>query len=138
MRILRTHWTTVPAQARRGQGLDIREWQVAMKVEVEILYFEGCPNHSVAAERVQKVLREEGVSATISEVNVSDQARATQLRFLGSPSVRVNGVDVEPSARSSRDYGMVCRTYVAGNLREGAPSLAMIRTAVLEALAGSR
>jgi len=107
-------------------------------MEVEVLYFEGCPNHTVAVGRVREVLREEGVAASVSEVSVPDQAQATQLRFLGSPSIRVNGVDVEPSARSSHDYALACRTYVAGNRRAGAPSLEMIRAAVQEACAGVR
>jgi hypothetical protein len=109
-----------------------------MAVEVQDLYIEGCPNHSVAVGRVREALSEEGVVASVSEVSVPDQAQARQLKFLGSPSIRVNGLDVEPSARSSHDYALACRTYVAGDLREGAPSLEMIRVAVLEACAGVR
>lgn len=107
-----------------------------MAIDVQVLYFEGCPNHSVAVGRVREVLSKEGVVASVSEVSVTDQLQARQLRFLGSPSIRVNGFDVEPSARSSHDYALACRTYVAGNLREGAPSFEMIRDAVLEACAG--
>lgn len=107
-------------------------------VEVEILYFEGCPNHALAVGRVREVLSDQGMVASVSEVHVPDQAQARQLRFLGSPSIRVNGLDVEPSARSSHDYALACRTYVAGNLREGAPSLEMVRVALAEACAGGR
>jgi copper chaperone CopZ len=103
-----------------------------MKVEVQ--YLDGCPNHAVTIERVREVLREEGVEAEVVEVNVRDQISAGDVGFLGSPTVRVNGIDVEPSARSSRDYGMMCRTYMVGQNREGAPPKDVIRAALREAL----
>src|SRR5260370_10042190 len=80
------------------------------KMKIEVLYFDGCPNHKPAVERVQEVLREEGVSAEVLEVNVSDASIAQEVEFLGSPSVRLNGLDVEPTARTAREYGMMFRT----------------------------
>jgi hypothetical protein len=41
-------------------------------MKVEVLYFDGCPNHAVTVERVREVLREEGVEAEVVEVNVRD------------------------------------------------------------------
>ena len=41
-------------------------------MKIEVLYFDGCPNHKPAIERVQELLREQGVSAELLEVNVSD------------------------------------------------------------------
>jgi copper chaperone CopZ len=102
-------------------------------MKVEVLYFEGCPNHKPAVERVTAVLKQEGISEEVSEVYVSDQAAARVLGFLGSPSVRVNGLDVEPAARSSREYGMMCRTYLVEGRRVGLPSDEVIRHAVREA-----
>lgn len=102
-------------------------------MKIEILYFDGCPNHKPAVERVRDVLKEEGISAQVSEVNVPDDATAQALGFMGSPSIRVNGLDVEPAARSAREYGMMCRTYIVGGRREGLPSGEMIRQALREA-----
>ena len=99
---------------------------------IEILYFPDCPNYLPAVEHVQSALREERVSAEISHVAVLDAATSTATRFLGSPSVRINGVDVELSARSARAPGMCCRTYRAGNGTEGAPSIELIRAAIRE------
>jgi len=101
-------------------------------VTIEILYFPDCPNYLPAVEHVQKALRKEHVSAEISHVAVLNAATATATRFLGSPSVRINGVDVEPSARSGGAPGMCCRTYRAGNGTEGAPSIELIQAAILE------
>ena len=105
-------------------------------MKIEVLYFDGCPNHKPAVERVQQSLREEGVSAELVEVNVGDGSIAQQVGFLGSPSVRVNGLDVEPEAGAAREYGMMCRTYSVDGRREGLPSREMLRQAIREANSG--
>src|SRR5229473_1485583 len=105
-------------------------------MKIEVLYFDGCPNHKPTVERVQELLREEGVSAEVLEVNVSDASIAQEVGFLGSPSVRVNGLDVEPEARTVRGYGMMCRTYSVDGRREGLPSREMLGQAIREANSG--
>jgi protein-disulfide isomerase len=67
------------------------------------------------------------------EVEVKDAAAAQQVGFLGSPTVRVNGQDVEPEARAARAFGMMCRIYVDGGQRAGVPPPEWIRAAVREA-----
>lgn len=103
-------------------------------MKVEIQYFEGCPHHKPAVDRVSEVLREEGVSANISEVEVVDQTTAQRVGFLGSPTIKIDGVDVQPEARTSQMYAVACRTYREGGKQEGLPSKEMIRTAVREGL----
>ncbi len=99
-------------------------------MKVEVLYFDGCPNHEATVERVREALRTEGLSAEIAEVKVQDAAVAQSLQFLGSPSVRIEGLDIEPTARSSRDFGLMCRTYTERGTRVGVPPLDLIRTAL--------
>jgi copper chaperone CopZ len=103
-------------------------------MKIEVLYFDECPNHSPAVDRIREVLKEEGISAHVSEVKVADERAAQAIGFLGSPSIRVDGVDVEPAARSSKDYGMMCRTYLEGGKRVGVPSSESIRAAIREAV----
>jgi MerT mercuric transport protein len=105
-------------------------------MKVEVLYFDGCPNHKPAVERLRQLLGEEGVSAEVVEVNVSDESIARKVGFLGSPSIRVNGLDVEPEARAAREYGMMCRTYALNGRREGLPSREMLRQAIREGNSG--
>ena len=97
---------------------------------VEVLYFEGCPNHEPAVERVREVLRAEGIVDEVKEVEVRDAQTAERLRFLGSPTIRVNGIDVEPSALASESFGLVCRTYRDGCCQSGVPSAELIRKAL--------
>jgi hypothetical protein len=102
-------------------------------LRIEILYFDGCPHSGQAYDRVLEVLREEGVSGEIVKVNVTDNTIAQAVGFLGSPSIRINGLDVEPDARSSKAFGMMCRTYSDASARVGLPSRELIRKAVREA-----
>jgi mercuric ion transport protein len=67
---------------------------------------------------------------------VSDESIAQKVGFLGSPSIRVDGLDVEPEARTARDYGMMCRTYTVNGRQDGLPSREMLRQAIREANSG--
>ena len=102
-------------------------------LKVEILYFPGCPNHAPAVTRVREVLVQEGADAAISEVEIHDADAAQNVGFLGSPTIRINGRDVEPGAGSVAAFGMSCRTYVSGGQRAGIPPQEWIRAAVQEA-----
>ena len=78
---------------------------------IEVLYFAGCPNHEPTLSLANEVLSELGLSAEIREVEVRTAEDAERLRFLGSPSVRVDGKDIEPGAESRREYALSCRIY---------------------------
>jgi hypothetical protein len=100
-------------------------------MRIEILTFEGCPNADATGELVRQAVRSEGVDAEIEYVKVETPSLAERLRFLGSPSVRVDGEDVEPLANDRTSYGLMCRTYDYGAEAAGTPSIAMIRAAIL-------
>src|SRR5258708_1244120 len=100
---------------------------------VEILYFSGCPNHRPAVDRVSQVLTEEDTPAEVVEVEVTDLATAKRIGFLGSPTVRVDGQDVEPAARAEPAFGLSCRTFVDSGRPAGGAPPELIRAAVREA-----
>jgi hypothetical protein len=102
-------------------------------MKIEILYLAGCPNHRPAVTRVADILRQETVSADLVEIEVKDAATAQQVEFLGSPSIRIDGRDVEVSARSSPAFGFGCRIYLDEGERAGVPPETWIRAAVQEA-----
>ena len=89
-------------------------------MKVEVLYFEGCPNHAPAIEMVRRVLTREGIEAQIVPVDVQDVETAMTLRFLGSPSIRVNGVDIEPGRQDDPPF-FGCRTYNVQGMTVGVP-----------------
>ena len=102
-------------------------------MRVEVLYFFGCPNHGAAVDCVREVLAQEDTPAELVEVEVKDLAAAQRIGFPGSPTVRVDGQDVEPGARAEQAIGLSCRTYIYGGRRAGVPPLEWIRAAVREA-----
>src|SRR5438552_12803924 len=75
-------------------------------MKVEILYFAGCPNHLTAVGRALEALRQEGAPAEVVEVEVKELDTARVTGFLGSPSIRIDGWDVEPAARSAQVFGL--------------------------------
>jgi hypothetical protein len=99
-------------------------------VRVEVFYIDGCPNHQRTVERVKALLNELPSAAEMIEVPITDVGSALANRFLGSPTVRVNEIDVEPSARISNQFGLMCRTYLDGAKRGGIPPIELIRDAL--------
>ena len=65
---------------------------------VEVLYFEGCPNFEPTLQLVREVVDTLGLSLEVREVEVPGPEQASALRFIGPPSVRVDGRDIEPGA----------------------------------------
>ncbi len=102
-------------------------------MKIELLYMPGCPNRPLAMERIQAALETLGLPATIAEVEVGSTEEAERLRFPGSPTVRVDGADVEPDARSGRPCEMMCRVYCGEDGVEGAPPVPVIIAAICEA-----
>lgn len=97
-------------------------------MKIEVLYFENCPNVRPAAERLKSVLRQEGVAAEVTEIQIEDEAAARKLEFPGSPTIRIDGLDVDVDARRGTAVVFACRRYEGG-----LPSEDMIRRAVKEA-----
>jgi hypothetical protein len=102
-------------------------------VKIEVLYIDGCPNHGRTVERVNELLKELRLPAELIEVPVTDFASALAHRFLGSPTVKINGIDVEPSARTLNQFGLMCRTYLDGTNRDGVPCIEWIRQGLEQA-----
>jgi len=99
-------------------------------MRIDILTFDGCPNAGPTRALVREAVRLEAVLAEMHFIDVPNLDLAERLRFLGSPSVRVDGEDIEPSAKHQTEYGLMCRTYSYGTDATGTPTIAMIRAAI--------
>ncbi len=106
-------------------------------MNVEILYVADCPSHPAAVELVRDVLAAEGVAAEIRELLVRDEGMASQLRFCGSPTIRIDGRDVGGGSQKAQTFALSCRLY-PGSKQVGLPPKEMIRRAVLEARQANR
>ena len=103
--------------------------------QVEILYFDGCPNHEAARAQVEQVAAELQVKPEIRLVRVPSATSAAQHRFLGSPTVRVDGRDVEPGAETRREFVFSCRVYRSERGLSGLPDPGWVRAALARSAA---
>jgi hypothetical protein len=98
---------------------------------VEVLTFEGCPHAQPALDLVERVVAELGLDATVGRIDVPDLETAERHRFLGSPTIRVNGRDIEPGAEERSEFVLSCRIYrTDGNLK-GEPDERWLRDALI-------
>lgn len=102
-------------------------------MKVEILVFDGCPNAKGAEQLVHAAMKELNVAADIEVVKVIDNEDAVAKRFLGSPSIRIDGKDLEVEEDESTQYSMRCRVYRHGESQSGVPSLDLLRAKISEA-----
>ena len=100
-------------------------------MKVEILTFAGCPNGAPARALVADVVRELEVDAAVEVVDVADPETAERTRFLGSPTIRVDGRDVEPGADERTDFVLSCRVYRTDAGGSGLPPREWVREALL-------
>jgi hypothetical protein len=98
-------------------------------MRVSFLYYEECPSHDLALERLREVMAEEGISREVEVFKVETEDQARELRFVGSPTIRVDGQDIDPPIDSR--YGLTCRAYRLEDDRiSPLPSKDMIRHAL--------
>jgi Alkylmercury lyase len=100
---------------------------------VEILYFEGCPNHESARTLVERIGSELGIEPELRLIDVASEEESQRLRFLGSPTIRVDGVDVDPLTAERTDYGLSCRIFATDHGPAGQPEERWIRDALTAA-----
>ena len=100
---------------------------------IELLYFRGCPSHEAFLPHLRHLLGDTGLSAPVQLVEITSNDDAQRRRFLGSPTLRINGVDVDPSATERTDYGLQCRLYPTAHGTRRAPPDAWIVRALANA-----
>ena len=89
---------------------------------VELLFFDGCPNHEALLVHLRALVADAGGGGEVELVRVDSAEQAQAQRFLGSPTVRVGGLDVEPGADERSDFGLNCRLYRTGGRLSGVPA----------------
>lgn len=107
-------------------------------MKIELLWFQGCPNHAAAHGLLRAVLRDMRVEAEVESIEVPDEETAKRLGFPGSPTIRVNGIDVEPGWQPCVDCTPRCRVYPTAAGLKGVPEAGWIQAAVARALADDR
>ena len=98
------------------------------KPVIEFLYWPDCPSHPEALARLREVMAELGLETPVTQIKVLTEEDAERLGFPGSPTIRVGGIDIDPSGAEQMGTALTCRIY---RLEDGRisplPSKGMIR-----------
>lgn len=102
--------------------------------KIEFLFWAECPSHPQALARLKEVLAEEGLHLPIEPIEIVTDEDAALLGFPGSPTIRVDGADVDPASAVQMGTALTCRVYILEDGRfSPVPSKDMIRRAVRRA-----
>ena len=97
-------------------------------VRVDVLVFDGCRHADAALRLARAVSGRLGPGIAVDRVEVDSAEEAAKVGFVGSPSIRVNGMDIE--GRTTDAGSLCCRTYEGGS---GIPPEWLVEAAVLRA-----
>jgi len=97
-----------------------------MKLRIECQYFEDCPNHRIMSENLKEALEGLEDKIELKKVLVEDDATAEQVGFRGSPTLLINGEDIE-GVPAPAEPSLSCRFYV-----NGIPSSDEIKKVIIE------
>jgi len=99
-------------------------------MDITFLYWEECMSHEEALRRLRQVMAEEGILVPVKMVQVETWAQAEQLQFIGSPTIVVNGKDIQPPPPGA-SAALTCRAYYLEDGRVSPlPSIELIRRAL--------
>jgi hypothetical protein len=104
---------------------------------IEVLYVRDCSHYPGTLAMVERVRAELGIEAELRTSLIVDQVAAEHARFPGSPTVRVDGRDVEPGSEPATEYVVGCRLYRLEHRFAGQPEERWIREALVRAIGSS-
>ncbi|MBA3432768.1 MAG: hypothetical protein H0U08_01600 [Actinobacteria bacterium] len=106
-------------------------------VRIEILVRKDCQCRGMARIVVERVVDELDIPVEVTVIEITSRAQAKKRGFLGSPTVRVDGLDVEPGTNGSREVTLGDRVYRGEKGLQGWPDSRWIRAALVVAHAAS-
>lgn len=105
-------------------------------MKIELLYFEGCPSWQTGLDNLKSALQMDGLDIPVELIQVVNDEDAARMKFLGSPSFRVNGDDLWEEKRDM--YSLSCRIYTTPERMKGSPSILMLQDAIRQAIDGAQ
>lgn len=74
--------------------------------DIKVYSLEGCADTPATVERVKKIASDLNLEIKVSQIEVSSAEEVDHHQFPGSPTVRINGVDIEPDMRDTTHFGL--------------------------------
>lgn len=99
-----------------------------MKLKLEFQYFEGCPNHIVMQNNISEAIKGLKDKIDLFKILVEDEATAKQVGFRGSPTLLIDGEDINGMPAPDHPK-LACRFYP-----NGIPSSNEIKKIILKKL----
>ncbi len=105
------------------------------RITIDFLFWRECPSHPEALERLKRALNRSGIKADVSRIEIRSEEEAVRHRFVGSPTIRMNGRDMDSEAVSGQPFRLTCRIFYDSTGRVvPIPSEESIQRALQEAL----
>jgi hypothetical protein len=79
-------------------------------MKIELLYWRECPSYPEAQQLLEEVLAAHGIDRPVEVREVTSEEEAARERFPGSPTIRIDGRDIDP-AGASQPPALTCRIY---------------------------
>ena len=98
---------------------------------IQFLYFEGCPSHKPALAYLKEIIEDEKIDTNLEMVCVDSPEEAQKAGFQGSPSIKINGIDLEGK---NDGFSFNCRLYNVDGKLTGTPSKEFIKQRILQKL----
>lgn len=104
-------------------------------VKISLLFVSGCPGAPLVKRYIDSIIADVGIDAEVNLMLIENDIDARRLRFIGSPTVRVDGLDVEVGLKDSNDFGIKSRIYLIDGKSSNHPPKSMIEDAIKAAKA---
>ena len=83
------------------------------RLKVQLLHTESCHSYQEALVGIKEALKELGLSAELEVILMDSPEKARDYKFLGSPTIKINGLDMEPELEAAENFSInACRTYI--------------------------
>jgi len=104
-----------------------------LKIKIELLHTKECPYWKEALKTLVEVINEYKIDAELKAITIGGLRKAEKYKFPGSPTIRINGVDIDP--KHTESIGLGCRIYFYEGKPYGYPPRKMIIKALKNAKA---
>ncbi|MBT7152446.1 MAG: hypothetical protein HN945_08320 [Deltaproteobacteria bacterium] len=75
-------------------------------IDVKVYSLDGCADTPSTVELIKETAKEMALTIVFSQVQISSSEDVERYKFPGSPTVRINGEDIEPAMRDADNFGL--------------------------------